>query len=130
MNLETEKKVSTVLRTLPSVVTGFKYGGWSKDELASFFINTETGKPITPAKALQKVNACRETGAILWREDRVRVCAMLMFGVECHRALEDSEMSEMEFEARRAMLSGRHTGLRHAADVADGRAPHPNEQRI
>lgn len=101
MSPETQEKVSTVLRTLPSVVTGFAYGGWSKDELAQFF-------GITPAKALQKMQAYRKTGAVLWRQDRVRVCALHMFAVECARIQEDAEMSELAIEARKAMMCGRH----------------------
>ena len=137
MNARDEKLVSTVLNTLPSVITSLKYGLWSIDELASFFINEKTGKPITASKAAQKVNWFREVGATLWRRDRARTCAILMFGVECQLAderaakLASTEMPADEIEQRIEAATGRaNTRLLRASDIATGRERHPADKLV
>ncbi len=95
-----KNQLTTVPELPQSVVSSLKYGGLALKEIAFAF-------GITSPKANQKLLFFRETGKVLWQMDRCATVSMLMYAVECHREMDDSEMSDKEIEIRRRIQMGK-----------------------
>ena len=93
-----DQSVTTVLEKLPSVVTGLKYGGWSKYDFAAMF-------GISESKAIQKVQYMLPVLGRMWLEDRYRFIAMVM--TAANDVLEADPMSAQEFDLRSRLNTGR-----------------------